>query len=308
MDQQPQRDRRPRTGSKAEGASGEGSNSASSSPARATTQSSVRPGEFSPYPPLPLNQVQEVGTPNDPLSASSSSPVGKGWRFPLESTFQRPHLAHIHTAPSAPRPFDFTQGAERAAMWNSSPFVDRSPAVGPEILQPGDPSSSFWKLAETPVNHPLHTLHSQHPRTGGGGSFSLGRSREDIGWPLPARAMSFSQVENLSSYPNRHNISQDQHHRMEDLYPPSLSTSHAPMSTMSEPASAPAISLSTHPFGASPTWTSFSGPPIDGMVGKNSEGFNGWYSEPNPLGQVREEDGGAQYGGHISAFFPNNGG
>ncbi|KAI9721312.1 MAG: hypothetical protein M1812_002474 [Candelaria pacifica] len=308
VDQQPQPDRRPRTESKAEGTSGDGSNSESSSPARASTQGAARTGDFSPYPPLPLNQVQDLGAPNDPLSASSSSPIGKGWRFPLESTFRRPHLAQIHTAPSVPRPFDFTQGAERAPMWNQAPFFDRSPAVGPEIPQPAHPSSSFWKLAETPVNQSLHSLHSQHPRAGSGGSFSLGRSREDIGWPVPARAMSFSQIENLpSQYPNRHN-SQDQRHRLEDLYPPSLNTSHASTSTISEPASAPPSSLPMHPFGPSPTWTSFSGPPLSGMVGTSSEGFNGWYSEPSPLSQVREEDGGAHYGGDVSAFFVSNGG
>ncbi|KAI9776185.1 MAG: hypothetical protein M1835_005588 [Candelina submexicana] len=312
VDQQPQLDRRPRTESKVEGTSGDGSNSSSSSPARATTRATVQNGEFNPYPPLPLNQVQDVDTPNDPLSDGTSSPVGpvgKGWRFPLDSTFRRPHLAQIHTAPSAPRPFDFTQGAERAPIWNHTPFFDRSPAVGPEISQPADPSSSFWKLTETPVDQSLNTLHSQHPRAGGSGSFSLGRSRDEIGWPLPPRAMSYSQIENLpSQYPNRHSIAQDRRLRTQDMYPPSLNTSHTSMITISEPASAPAISLPMHPFGASPTWTSFSGPPMNGMVGRNPEGFNGWYSEPSPLSQVREEDGGSHYGGDVSTFFSGNGG
>ena len=162
--------------------------------------------------------------------------------------------------------------------------------------------------------HPTPTMH--YPRDHGG-SFPLAGSREEVVWPLPARSMSFGQVEDLPmNYQN--NYHQPSHHDFRrrissDIYvPPSLDTSNnSSRASISEPHSAPVSApVAGQPrqhFGFPPAWNPFALHHATGMVGKGPEGIAGWYSEPSPLAKVQEEDAGSNMSGDPAVFYASAG-
>lgn len=164
------------------------------------------------------------------------------------------------------------------------------------------------------TGHPNSIAH--YPRDHGS-SFSVAESREDLAWSLPARSMSFGQVEDLpGSYHNHyHQPSQRDFRRRisSDLYgPPSLDTSNTSSSaSISEPHSAPvsvpSVGQPRLHFGFPPAWNAFAGHHTGSMTSKGPEGIAGWYSEPSALAKVQEEDVGTTLGGNSAVYYPSVG-
>ncbi len=319
VDQQPQLERRPRSGSKNDGISNEASTSSSSSPALAGGHVVEQVESFNLYRPMPATSGPNFPGPTDPPSASTTLPLGKGSPMSSGKPFQKPFLTQMHTAPSHHRGFEFSHPPDRAPRWDSS-YLDHSPAsAGLGHPTPEDPSSAYWRFAESPMTpafphfsgHPSSSFH--YPRDHGS-SFSLSGSREDLGWPLPARSMSFGQVEDLPMNYQHHYHQPFQHdfrRRIStDMYaPPSLDTSNN--SSISEPHSAPVSApvggLTRQHFGFPPAWNTLPGHHIGGVVGKGPESIGGWYSEPSPLAKVQEEDAGSILRGGPATFYSSAG-
>lgn len=185
-----------------------------------------------------------------------------------------------------------------------------------------DPPPPFWRYAESPMapafpHFQAHSSSSLRLPRAPGGSFSVAGSREEIGWSLPTRSMSFGQVDELPvNYPNHyhHPSAADFRRRVSsDVYgPPSLDTSNTSSSaSISEPQSAPvsgpAPAQARAQFGFPPGWNAFSGPHAGGVVGKGTEGIGGWYSEPSPLAKVQEEDAVSSMSGEPAVFYSTAG-
>ncbi|KAL8773480.1 MAG: hypothetical protein Q9209_001584 [Squamulea sp. 1 TL-2023] len=274
VDQQPQMDRRPRTGSKA--GSGETTASSSSSPALAGGPVIEN---FAQFHPLPLS-AQDYPPSAPPLSATTSSPSRR--------------------ASDNSRTYEFSYHHDRS-HWESA-FFDHGPTSAGHST-PEDPSHPYWRLGGSPItpafqqfsgpSGPPNSLvqHAFEPRS----SFAAFNSpREEAGWPLAPRSMSFGQVEDLShGYPHPYSspMSLDYRRRPSELYPPSLQTSSDKSKNNSNgeistpPMSAPVTSQPMGHF-VSPAWNSLPG---NSIISKGPE-YSAWYSEPAPLAKVQEEE------------------
>ncbi|KAI4111852.1 MAG: hypothetical protein LQ339_000311 [Xanthoria mediterranea] len=274
VDQQPPVDRRPHTGSKA----GSGETSASSSSSPAMTGGPVI-DNFAPFHPLPLS-TQDYPPSAPPLSTTTSSPSRR--------------------ASDNSRTYEFSYHHDRS-HWDS-PFYEHAPKSAGHST-PEDPSHPYWRLGESPITPafqqfsgppgPPNSLvhHAFEPRS----SFAAFNSpREDAGWPLAPRSMSFGQVEDLShGYPHPYSspMSMDYRCRPSELYPPSLQASsnnskHNSSGEISTPPmSAPVTSQPMGHF-VSPAWNALPG---HSAISKGPE-YSAWYSEPAPLAKVQEEE------------------
>lgn len=155
------------------------------------------------------------------------------------------------------------------------------------VLQ--DPSSNFWKLTESPITPAFSSFAGPpgvpafHHRESVG-AFPYAVQREDPGWPLQSRSMSFSHLEGLSMnqsghYPAAHDYKQT-------LQPHPYTPSYAPITPLPEPTSAPPDTRTV----LTPSWNpNFTGNSIGGMPSRSTENFGGWYPEPGRLAQVAEE-------------------
>lgn len=140
-----------------------------------------------------------------------------------------------------------------------------------------------------PPNSLVH--HAFEPRS----SFAAFNSpREDSGWPLAPRSMSFGQVEDLShGYPHPYSspMSMNYRRRPLEMYPPSLQTSTDTSKNNSSgeistpPMTAPVTSQPMGHF-ISPAWNALPG---HSVMSKEPE-YSTWYSEPAPLAKVQEEE------------------
>lgn len=291
VDQQPQVERRPRTGSKLEH-NGEASTSSSSSPAIGGGSSIDPINHFHHYPPLPLS-TQDYPSTTSSMNGDLVSPVGRG--------------------PTSHRAFEFSHQPERS-HWDS-PFFDHGPLSAGHST-PEDPAQAYWKLAESPVTPGFSSQFSQPPssvphqaRDSGPGFTSLPPPRDDPGWSMHARSMSFGHVEDVSlNYHNHYQSSlpMEFRRRASDMHhPPSLQTSTNSSNTSvsearSTPLSAPPVpSQPMHPFGVSQTWNAISG---HSLLGKGSE-YGRWYSDPAPLTEVQEEDVGHHFNGEPGILY-----
>ncbi|KAL8754852.1 MAG: hypothetical protein Q9199_004041 [Rusavskia elegans] len=274
VDQQPPMDQRPRTGSKA----GSGETSASSSSSPAMTGGPVV-NNFAQFHPLPLS-TQDYPPSAPPLSTTTSSPSRR--------------------ASDNSRTYEFSYHHDRS-HWDP-PFYDHGPTSAGHST-PEDPSHPYWRLGESPITPafqqfsgptgPPNSLihHAFEPRS----SFAAFNSpREDAGWPLAPRSMSFGQVEDLShGYPHPYSspMSMDYRRRPSELYPPSLQTSsnnskHNSSGEISTPPmSAPVTSQPMGHF-VTPAWNALPG---HSAISKGPE-YSAWYSEPAPLAKVQEEE------------------
>jgi hypothetical protein len=293
VDQQPSLgERRSRTGSRA-GAGGS-SGSSSPSPGLSQSQSFDHIDDFNNYSPAGAGAPHEFAVPGLRNRTASVSSMNKISRMQAHS---RPEAPHIHTGGSMSRGYDVAHSADGSSTW-TSPFMDQSPASS----KPGfeDPSSNFWRLAESPMTPaPYSTFagppsvaahHHSETRT----AFPIEGSREDVGWPLPSRSMSFGNVEGLSqSYSNHYPFRPDyKSSSTSGVYPHPIITSHASsVATMSAPSSAISEPKSMHTgYGAPPTWNAgYMGNNIGDMPRKSSQSFPTWYGEPGHLAQVDEE-------------------
>ncbi len=228
----------------------------------------------------------------------------------------------MYEGPGHHRAFDFAHPSDRSSRWDPS-YSDHPqgpPGFGHATSE--DAPSAYWKFAESPMTpaiphfpaQPSSSLHYQREQSS---SFSLAGAREDLGWSLPARSMSFGQVEDLPlNY--QHQFHQPQHdfnrRRISaDVYvPPSLDTSNNSSSaSVSEPRSVPVSApIGGQPrqhFGFPPAWNAFTGHHATGLVGKGPEGLGGWYSEPSPLAKVQEEDAVSSLSGDAGVFYSSAG-
>ncbi|MCJ1467226.1 hypothetical protein MMC07_005849 [Pseudocyphellaria aurata] len=288
--QTPQVERRPRPGSKLEH-NGETSTSSSSSPAIGGGSSIDPIDHFHHYPPLPLS-TQDYPSATASLNGDLVSPVGRG--------------------PTSHRAFDFSHQHERS-HWDS-PFFDHGPLSAGHST-PEDPAHAYWKLAESPVTPGFSSQFSQPPssvpqqaRDAGPGFTSLPPPRDDPGWSMHARSMSFGHVDDVSlNYHNHYHspLPMEFRRRASDMHhPPSLQTSTNSSNTSvsearSTPLSAPPVpSQPMHPFGVSQTWNAISG---HSLMGKSEYGR--WYSDPPPLTEVQEEDVGHHFSGEPGILY-----
>ncbi|KAI9804955.1 MAG: hypothetical protein M1833_006258 [Piccolia ochrophora] len=299
VDQQPPTDRRPRTSSKPDRASGHGSDSSSPSP--------THPGaiqDFNDFHQLPITPSQSGYSMSNAQQRNQSMPaIGK----PVPSDLPSGRSHHLpHMPPSATGSYDFSQG-DRSATWAESPYVHSPVSAGPKSGF-GDPSTTYWR--DSPVT-PAFTSFAHPPpmpavhRESDGSFYNV--PREEPGWPVVSRSMSYGQVEGIpvnyqNHYPPHHDYKQPPHSAM---YPPSLNTSDTSMASISEPSSAPADGR-PGTFGMAPPWNpNFMSNTLTGMTGKGSEGLGGWYQETSHLAQV-EEEGPGPLNEDPSMFFQPN--
>ena len=156
---------------------------------------------------------------------------------------------------------------------------------------------------------PSSTAH--HSRDSIGSFTTFAPPREDHGWPVPTRSMSFGgHVEDVPGhYPNHyhHGFQMDFRRRASEMNPPSLITSSNSSNTSIPeahvaPHSAPVSGQPSHHF-VSPTWN-----PLPGhthMV--KASDYSPWYSEPALLAQVQEEEVAPPFGGDPTMLYPSPG-
>ena len=133
------------------------------------------------------------------------------------------------------------------------------------------------------------------------GRFTMRAISEEDAWTTQPRSLSMDDMPNGTFAPTFHQpqpVPGDLKRRMTtpaELYPPPLMTTTASPISISEPMSAPALSSGFAPHGqplmfAQPWEPSLSaGHEMHGFA-KAPAQFNGWYSEPQMLSQVQEED------------------
>ena len=151
-----------------------------------------------------------------------------------------------------------------------------------------------------------------HHARGSIGSFTtFAPPREDAGWPMPTRSMSYGgHVEDVSgNYPDHyhHGFQMDFRRRASEMNPPSLVTSSNSSNTsipeaQVAPHSVPVSNQPTHHF-VSPTWNALPG---HSHVGKPPD-YSAWYSEPALLAQVQEEDVAPPFGGEPPILYSSAG-
>lgn len=301
-------DRRPRTGSKT--GSGELSASSSSSPALA---GGPVLDQFAQFHPLPLS-AQDYPPSAAPLSTTTSSPSRRSM-FPRARHCVDGFQANLDSASDNTRTYEFSYHPDRS-HWES-PFYDHGPTSAGHST-PDDTSHSYWRLGDSPMTSafsqfsgPPSSLshHAYEPRS----SFAAFNSpREDHGWPVAPRSMSFGQVEDLShSYPHPYqsSLSMDYRRRPTELYPPSLQTSsgnsskHNSNGEVSTPPLPAAVTSQPMAQFVSPAWNALPG---HSMISKAPE-YSTWYSEPAPLAKVQEEEVGPSFHGGPEAIFTSVG-
>lgn len=322
VDQQPPSlDRRPRSESKNDGLSNEASTSSSSSPALSGGHMIEQVEIFNHFRPLAVTSGQHFPCSADPLSASMISPMSQGTSQSLLA-FIQPMLTPRRKAPGHHRGLDFAHPSDRASRWDH-PHLDhsRAPSGFGNPTSEGSPSA-YWRYDEPPMtpafaHFPAHPNSMVHYPRDHNGSFSISGSREDLAWSLPARSMSFGQVEDLPvNYHHQYHPPSQQDFRRRissDVYaPPSLDISNnSSCASISEPhsapVSAPGAGQPRHHFGFPPAWNPFAGHHPGGMINKGPEGIAGWYSEPSPLAKVQEEDLGSNPNGDPPVFYSSAG-
>ncbi|KAL8873291.1 MAG: hypothetical protein Q9174_001220 [Haloplaca sp. 1 TL-2023] len=244
--------------------------------------------------------------------------------MPLHAQDYPPPAASLSTTTSSPsrrasensRTYEFSYHPERS-HWES-PFYDHGPPTSAGHSTPDDPSNPYWRLGESPMTPafpqyagPSNALaqHAYEPRS----SFAAFNSpREDHGWPVAPRSMSFGHVEDLShGYPNPYHspMSMDYRRRPSEMYPPSLQTTSATSSKhnsngeVSTPPLASAATSQPMTDFVAPAWNSLPG---SSVMSKAPE-YSTWYSEPAPLAKVQEEEVGHPYGAGHGAIFTSVG-
>lgn len=152
---------------------------------------------------------------------------------------------------------------------------------------------------------------AHHPRDSGSSFTTFAVTREDQGWPIPARSMSFGQVEDVpNNYANSYHqgFQMDFQRRGSEMHPPLLITSSNSSNTsilepQIVPHSASVTSQQVQHFIA-PSWNALPG---HQSVGKVPE-YNGWFSpEPALLAQVQEEDIAPPFGDHHGILYSSPG-
>ncbi|KAI9809282.1 MAG: hypothetical protein M1825_002573 [Sarcosagium campestre] len=313
VDQQPQPDRRPRTGSKTGQSSGPTSNS-SSSPSPTSRSGG---DSFADYHPIPISSAPPNFSMHHVPPHRNGSVPSMNKQLPSDAPPARSQLSQMHTPSSAS--FEFSQ-SERTSAWTVPSYVESPISGGPRSAFE-DGSGSFWRLPESPMT-PAFTSYAQQPGITAVHRDSVNAyyGRDDMGWQVPTRAMSYGQVEGLplNNYPGGYSV----HHNNNDykqpphsaMYPPSLNTSDTSMASLSEPSSAPADGRHPNSFSMQappppPSWNpNFMGTTaaaINGLSAKGADGLAGWYQEPGHLAQVDEEGPGPLNEDPSMFFQPN---
>lgn len=225
----------------------------------------------------------------------------------LQAASHRPSLNHHQIAPVVTRGFDFNRDERRASAWEGSPY-DQSPISGEPKSALEDPSTNFWRLAESPMTPAFSSYGGPSPMTPmqhreSVGTFSFSGTREDLGWPVPAsRSMSVGHFESYPrDYSSHYGIQNEfKQPQPTNIYPPSLNTSGISMASGSEPQSAgpdsQAQPLASNAFGTQSGWNpSFIANTMNGMAAKGADAFGGWYTDSGHLAQVEEEDPGVHF-------------
>ncbi|KAI9746870.1 MAG: hypothetical protein M1815_004928 [Lichina confinis] len=336
VDQQPTHQRPPQSQLKQERAvSGESSSSSSSPP----NQQGLARDPMQPFHPYPSDSSAPpsagFAAPMELRQRNSSATSSLG-RPPLP-VVSRPSLPHMSTAPPVSAAFDPTR-PDRPPTLESSPYLDQSPMSNGQKPVLEDPSASFYRLADSPVppsvpsfqgpynlptmqQHPQHhhhhhqqqqppppaqqhqqQQHHHHPQHRDSvGTYTYGVPREDMGWPLQARSMSYGHLESLSlnqsnPYPSpqyyKHVPTQPPPPPPPPVYPPPDGPAHYPVTSTPEPSSAPPPDgrAPSNNFAMHPPWhPSYTGSTIGGMTPKAEGGYNGWFQDSSRLSQVEEE-------------------
>jgi hypothetical protein len=189
------------------------------------------------------------------------------------------------------RTFDLPLALDRSS-WDGHGY-DHGPSSHANSLHE-DHLAGFWKsMNESPV-------------TPGFSPYAVGPPRVDAGWPLPARSLSFGNLDELPhpleqyqpAYPA------DLRRRASDMLPPSHHASTAAMADLSVAAmSAQSAGQSLYQYGLPQAWNVAPGPP---MMAKPLE-LAGWYAEPGQLAKVQEEELGTHFGQDPSILYASVG-
>ena len=183
---------------------------------------------------------------------------------------------------------------------------------------PDEHPHGYWKGNEapmTPAFSPYTTgppsAVGQHPHESSNAFSPYTTTRQDPGWPLPGRSMSFSHDGDL---PNQYSHQTNYHHppylldsrrRASDMYTPSLQTSaNSSNTSMSDvtnaPTSTPLTSQPMNLLGLPPAWNAI-------PSHAKTPDYGGWYSEPSPLAKVQEEDLGPHFGSDPTMLYSTAG-
>ncbi|TKA65869.1 hypothetical protein B0A49_10357 [Cryomyces minteri] len=231
---------------------------------------------FGPYPQMIPNDVHRY-----PMSVETNSALGISGI---------PHESSYHSN------YEYQQAMGRRPSWNPSALA--RPALVSEEQQFEEPSSSYWRLHEPPAPTEYTpysrapTVPSQHTMSAGQ-HYAYDSSREDRGWAVPTRSMSYGNIEGLpNSYSPYHLSAQRDHQRPSPALgcPPSIGTSstspNVPLGA--GPTSGGTGSQALPHFEFGPSWSPYtlrsrvSAAPLSGYEAS-------WYGEPAALGQVDEE-------------------
>ncbi|KAH0551422.1 hypothetical protein GP486_007363 [Trichoglossum hirsutum] len=224
------------------------------------------------------------------------------------------HRTSVACAPIVPKAFDYLNGIERPSAWDAtSTFTEQAPISATDKPGLEDPTSNFWRLAESPITPspyssiPLQASISAVDCSSNANGFSPEVPRDMTGWPLPLRSMSLGhlgQVGSLQSpavsYLNNFGYENEyKSNAVSELYPSSVNTSTASFTaSISEPASAPAEGQ----FVLQPGWsTTFGG--THEVNGKPLESYTSWYEDTGHLAQVDEESQAPHFNETTPIFF-----
>ena len=222
-------------------------------------------------------------------------------------------------APCSARPFDFAHPPDRP-NWEPH-FFDHSHVPGNHHVHE-DHAATYWKTPEAPMTPafspystgPTNSAPHQSPDVSGG-FVPYTNSRQDSGWSLPSRSMSYGQVEDFSHH--YQNSTANYHHpqyqldyrrRASELQPPSLQTSaNSSNTSMSDPTNvpmqAPVTSQPMHHFNVPSAWQALP----DHSPSRKSPEYAGWYPESNQLAKVQEEEIGPHFGGDPAMLYSGAG-
>ncbi|KAI9814706.1 MAG: hypothetical protein M1826_002152 [Phylliscum demangeonii] len=226
----------------------------------------------------------------------------------------RPQLPHMQTIPPMPGPVEYGR-PERPPGWDGSPYLDPSPmsnggggGSGRTMLE--EPSHHFWRLAESPMTPAFSSSFAApagvpaiHRESVAGYPYAV--ARDDPGWHLQSRSMSFGQLEGLSLHPSAGPYPSplpDYHHHHKHAAPPPpypipYGAGHLPDPAAGGAPDARGPAPAAYSMPPPPPWNpSFTANPMGAGPGpggaKPVEPFGGWYPDAGRLAQVAEENTG----------------
>jgi hypothetical protein len=266
------------------------------------------------YPPMPLSSSQDISAFNTATFTGAPMPAFSPglWAAAAEARIRENTPLNCYIDPTGAHDFNTVPTLDRSVSWDDASASMFDPQLMPNApgkAQMNVPSPVLWGrggAAITPIQssspipgtpgapggHP-HAITSNAP---------YGVAQDGSMWPMqPTRSMTLASPSELTShYQNQlhSQVAPDFKRRMTtpvEAYRQSVNNpGHNPNPSIPELQQAQ-IPVS---YGAQPSpaldysmWNTYPGPQLSpAMVGTGPEDFGGWYSEPLPFSQGKEEE------------------